>query len=82
MFFAYLLAKNKLKYLKYCWGLYPLGLRPITIVERRTTINNVKKKQNVDHMRQQTKALPRIYTNLFDEWYRSCINVFFFSYTR
>ena len=53
MFFTYRLAKNKRKYLKYCWGLYPLGLRPIKIVERRRTINNVKKKQNekVDHMR-------------------------------
>ena len=45
MFFTYRLAKNKLKYLKYCWGLYPLGLRPITIVERRRNINNVKKKK-------------------------------------
>ena len=45
MFFTYRLAKNKLKYLKYCWGLYPLGLRPITTVERRRYINNVKKKK-------------------------------------
>ena len=57
-FFTYRLAKNKLKYLKYCWGLYPLGLRPITIVERRGNINNVKKKkenEKVDLMGQQTK---------------------------
>ena len=57
MFFTYRLAKNKRKYLKYCWGLYPLGLRPITTVERRKTINSVKKKkkkENVDHIRQQT----------------------------
>ena len=45
MFFTYRLAKNKRKYLKYCWGLYPLGLRPITTVERRKTINSVKKKK-------------------------------------
>ena len=44
MFFAYRLAKNKRKYLKYYWRLYPLGLRPIKTVERRKTINNVKKK--------------------------------------
>ena len=28
-------------------------------------------------MGQQTKPLPRIYTNVFDNWYRSCVNVFF-----
>ena len=80
MFFTYRLAKNKRKYLKYSWELYPLGLTPITIVERRRTINNVKKKkqtEKVDHMRQQKEPLPRIYTNVFDDWYRSSVNVFF-----
>ena len=38
-----------------------------------------KKKGNekVDLMGQQTKPLPRIYTNVFDNWYRSCVNLFF-----
>ena len=43
MFFKYRLAKNKRKYLNYSWELYPLGLTPIPIGERRRTINNVKK---------------------------------------
>ena len=79
MFYTCRLAKNKRKYLNYSWELYPLGLTPITIVKRRRTINNVKKKQTekVDHMRQQKEPLHRIYTNVFDYWYRSSVNVFF-----
>ena len=50
MFFTYRLAKNKRKYLNYSWELYPLGLTPIAIVERRRTINNVKKKSKLKRL--------------------------------